>query len=93
MNAYEKILKIMNKEGAKSNEKGVFLATVGENLSIDAGTLTLEKEDLLIAQPLLTGYTAADGSVISPIKKGDYVLIKRLSGEKYAVLEKVIDQE
>jgi hypothetical protein len=93
MNGYEKILKIMVKQGNKENEKGVFLGVVGENLSVDIGDIVIEKEDLVISQHLLTGYKAADGETVPAAEKGDLVLLKRLSDEKYAVITKVISQE
>lgn len=91
MTSYQKILNIMRAQGAKDNEKGVRLAEVGENLSVTSGGLTLEKDDLLFASHLISGYLDQNGQPVEPLKKGDAVLIKRLSEDKYAVIERVIE--
>lgn len=86
------MLKVMRTQAGKNAEKGVRLAKIGKNFSVIAGELTLEREDLLISQILLTGYTDAEGRAAEPAQEGDTVLIKRISDEKYAVICKVIDQ-
>lgn len=91
MTSYQKILAVMRSQGGKDNEKGVRLAEVGDNLSVTSGGLTLEKDDLLYAAHLISGYLDKDGQPVEPISKGDAVLIKRLNDEKYAVIERVID--
>lgn len=90
MNGYEKLIKQMRKQGAVNNESGVRLGQMINKTDCAVGDLTLYKEDLLIAEHLVTGYTAADGTIIQPLKKGDAVLVKRLSSEKYAIIERVI---
>lgn len=90
MNPYEKIISQMRREGARGNEKGVFLGEMESATEVNAGGLLLEREDLLFAEHLLTGYVAEDGTKIGALKKGDTVLLKRLSAEKYAVIERVI---
>lgn len=91
MTSYQKILNIMRSQGAKDNEKGVRLAEVGDNLSVTSGGLTLEKDDLLFASHLISGYLDQNGQPVEPLKKGEAVLIKRLNDDKYAVIERVID--
>ena len=90
MTDYEKIISVMRKEGAKKNERGVRLAEMTEDFGVKAGELSLEKDDLVFAEHLITGYKDKDGNSIRPVGKGDSVLIKRLSDEKYAVIERVI---
>lgn len=90
VNAYEKIVFQMRSEGARKNEKGVFLGKMSGATSVNVSGLVLERDDLLFAQHLLTGYVSANGEKIEGLKKGDTVLLKRLSDEKYAVIERVI---
>lgn len=86
MNGYEKILYQMRKQGQKNAETGVRLGVIGRNLSCRVGELTLQQEDLLFAEQLLTGYLDQDGNAVVPLEEGDSVLVKRLSAQKYAVL-------
>lgn len=90
MNGYEKILNQMRKQGMKDAEKGVFLAEMVSSEECRCGQIILERDDLLIAEHLLTGYVDIDGNKVLPLKKGDAVLCKRLSEEKYAIIERVI---
>ncbi|MCM1364712.1 MAG: DUF2577 domain-containing protein [Faecalibacterium sp.] len=90
MNGYEKILFQMRRQGAKNAERGVFLAEMISSDTCRCGQLILERDDLLIAEHLLTGFVSADGRTIEPLKNGDAVLVKRLSEEKYAIIERVI---
>lgn len=90
MTGAERIVKRMRDEGARKNEKGVFLATMEGATKVNISGLILEREDLLFAEHLLTGYTAANGEKIDALKKGDNVILKKLSDEKYAVIERVI---
>lgn len=87
MNGYEKILKIMKEKGKKESE--IKLGVVLDNMRIDTGELVLDRDDLLIPDILLNGYTAADGSIKEPLSEGDIVLVVRLSDVKYAVLGRV----
>lgn len=86
MDDYEKILYLMRKQGQKGAEIGVRQGEIGKNLSCRIGELTLEQEDLFFAEPLLTGYLDQDGNAILPLQRGDRVLVKRLSEQKYAVI-------
>lgn len=90
MTGAERIVRRMRAEGARKNEKGVFLATMESATEVNISGLILEREDLLFSEHLLTGYKTADGKTVGALEKGDTVLLKQLSDEKYAVIERVI---
>ena len=90
MNGYEKLQRQMRKQGQHDAETGVRRGKMGQDLSCQVGALVLEKEDLLFAQQLLTGYTDQDGAAVPPLAAGDTVLVKRLSDTDYAVLCKLV---
>lgn len=91
MNGYERILKVMRSQAKKNAEQGVRLGTVLAGGVIEVGQLKLEREDCLFAQHLVTGYIAADGSEVGSLSEGDTVVVKRLSPEIYAVIERVVE--
>lgn len=90
MTGYEKIIRLMRENAIKSLPHDIEIATMTSETSCAKGDLVLERDDLLIAEHLLTGYLKPDESVVSPLKKGDKVIIKRLSDEKYVIIERVI---
>ena len=89
MNGYEKIINTMQKNARKVQPQDLQIAVMKSSTTCQKGDLVLDRDDLLIAEHLLTGYIAADESIISPLKKGDLVLIKRISDEKYVIIERV----
>lgn len=89
MNGYEKIIKTVRKNARSVQPQQLQTAVMKSGTSCQKGDLVLDRDDLLIAEHLLTGYIAADESVIPPLRKGDTVLIKRVSDEKYAIIERV----
>lgn len=90
MTGYERMIKVMRVNAKKALPLDIEIATMTSGTACTKGELNLERDDLLIAEHLLTGYLAPDESVISPLKKGDKVIIKRISGEKYVIIERVI---
>ena len=89
MNGYERIIKTMRKNAKEVQPQELQLAIMTSGTTCQKGDLVLDRDDLLIAEHLLTGYIAADESIVPPLRKGDTVLIKRLSDEKYAIVERV----
>lgn len=56
------------------------------------GDLLLFPDDLVFAQHLLTGYSAAEGRFIPPVQAGDKVLVIKLSDECFAVIAKLTER-
>lgn len=56
------------------------------------GDLLLYPDDLVFAQPLLTGYSAAEDRFIPPIQTGDKVLVIKLNSECFAVVAKLTER-
>ena len=80
MDSYTKILALMRDEGMKNNEKGVRLATVTTSSGkVKVGELVLSPEDYLIEENLK-----------GKLKKGDKILIKRVSEDKFAVFSRMV---
>lgn len=89
MNAYEKILKVM----APDTENNIFVTTMESSTTCYVNNLKLEREDLLIAEHLTTGWlTQKDGKneFIKPLSKGDMVLLIKLDDTKYAIVERMV---
>ena len=80
MNAYEQIIKTMRQQGATSNPKVPQLAIMTSSNSCDIGDLELEHDDLMVADHLL-----------GHLENGDTVLVQKLSDEKYAIIERLVD--
>lgn len=80
MDAYEKMIKVMRTEGNRSSTSyPLRLGTMTGKDSCSVGELELDAEDLMIASHL-----AGD------LGKGDTVLVSQISGELFAVIEKVV---
>ena len=98
MDAYEKIINIMRSQGAVKNPTGLQLAEMTDATSCDVGELHLEADDLLISQHLtdykieieLSG-SKKEAIIYGHLKKGDLVLVQRMSDEKYVVIEKLLE--
>ena len=56
------------------------------------GDLLLYPDDLVFAQPLLTGYSDAEGRIIPPVQAGDKVLVIKLNSECFAVIAKITER-
>lgn len=99
MDAYEKIISIMRNQGAVKNPIGLQLAEMTDATSCDIGELHLEAEDLFISQHLtdyeieieLSSGNKKDAIAYGHLKKGDIVLIQRMSDEKYVIVEKILE--
>ena len=98
MDAYEKLINIMRNQGAIKNPIGLQLAEMTGARSCDIGELHLEAEDLLISQHLtdyeieieLSG-NKRNAKIYGHLKKGDVVLVQRMSDEKYVIIEKLLE--
>ena len=88
MNGYERLIKVMRSQKGKS--ESVFkVGTITQNLGCKTGDLELFREDLLFSQELLTGYLKGEKDFVSPVKKGDKVLIARLGEDFFVVISKL----
>lgn len=90
MTGYQKILNSMRRQAVKTAEDGVRLGTIGENDTCIVGDLVLDKEDYMIAEHLIIGYTDKDGNSMPGIEEGDTVVVKRISDELYVIIERVV---
>ena len=76
MNAYERMLEVMRKQGKKDNPAPIEMAHVSDGQVVYHGQ-KLDKDDLLIAEGM-------------SLKNGDKVLIVQISDEEYVVVCKVV---
>nr|DAU15111.1 MAG TPA: Protein of unknown function (DUF2577) [Caudoviricetes sp.] len=103
MNGYERIIKMMREQGAVNNPASLQLGEMTSAKTCKIGDLKLDADDLLIAEHL-TEYEKKidieDKSVTSTntkikihgkLKKGDLVLVYRLSDEQYVIIEKLVE--
>ena len=80
MDGYEKILKLMREQGQKLNPEGIRFAQMVSEKECSLGSLSLDEDDLLVASHLK-----------GKLNKGDDVLVLKISPDKYAILEKVVE--
>lgn len=80
MDGYEKILKLMREQGQKLNPEGIRFAQMVSGKECRLGSLPLDEDDLLVASHLK-----------GKLNKGDDVLVLKISPDKYAILEKVVE--
>lgn len=78
MTSYEKLIKMMN---TKAQESVFFIAEMDSPSTCKVNTLPLGKGDLYINETFQKG---------EPLKKGDLVLLAKVSSEKYAIVCKVV---
>lgn len=100
MNAYERILNTMRSEGAKDNTAPIQIGVMTGVDSCKIGKIDLTRDDLLIAEHLMTGYhyavSGADpprkdkDTFVEPLKSGDQVAAYRISEELYIILERLV---
>lgn len=78
MNAYERIMEVIRKQGKKRNLTELQLASVGEQKEIHVGDLKLDSDD----------YIKSEGV---SLQKGDTVLIYQIEDNEYIVICKVVN--
>lgn len=78
MNAYERIMEVIRKQGKKGSLTGIQLASVGEQKVIQIGDLKLDSEDYLRAEGV-------------SLQEGDTVLIYQFSDDQYIAICKVVE--
>lgn len=62
MNGYEQIIALMRQQGSKGNPSVLQFGEMTSGTTCMVGDLELEKDDLLVAEHLVTGYhKAVDG--------------------------------
>ena len=92
---YAKLLKIMRRQGGKDNPVLLELGEMTSKNTCMVGELELDADDLLVAEPLITGYHKAvnnKNTFVDPLKKGDEVVLLKIEGEDdtYVILCKVV---
>lgn len=102
MNGYERIIILMREQGAVKNPASLQLAEMTSATTCKIEDLKLEADDLLIAEHL-TDYEIEIESeddlevpnmkikVHGALKKGDLVLVQRMSDEQYIIIEKLAE--
>lgn len=70
----------MREEGAANNPYTPFCAEMTDAEKCDIGDLVLDKDDLFVAEHLK-----------GKLKKGDTVLVQRVSDERYVIIERVVE--
>jgi hypothetical protein len=88
MNGYERIINLMRQQGATNNPIPLQLGEMASATNCYVGDLKLDKDDFLVADHL-TEKTAS--KVTSKLKKGDTVLVQRMSDEQYVIIERLVE--
>lgn len=76
---YAEMLNLMREQGKKDNPSTIQLGIMQGTASVKINDLTLNAEDLYIADNLVTS-----------LKKGDLVAVQKLSNNMYAILVRVV---
>jgi len=87
MNGYERLLKVI--DGRQQTRKDIRIGEMTANFGCKIGELELFNDDLIFSEQLLTGYYKGKESFVPPLKKGDTVLVLKISGELYAVVSRL----
>lgn len=99
MNGYEKLLRIMQKEGMKNNSAKIVLGVMKSQTECEVAKNILDQEDFYVAEHLSVKkkVTVIENDkekqvekIQSLLKTGDIVAVYRLSDEKYLILDKVV---
>ena len=90
INGYERITKFI--DGRQKQQSTVRVGEITDAGGCLLGDLLLFPDDLVFAQHLLTGYSAAGDRVISPVQAGDKVLVIKLNSECFAVVAKLAER-
>lgn len=90
INGYERITKFI--DGRQKQQNAVRVGEITDAGGCLLGDLLLYPDDLVFAQHLLTGYSAAGDRVIPPVQAGDKVLVIKLSDECFAVVAKLTER-
>lgn len=101
MNGYERIINMMREQGAVKNPASLQLGEMTSATSCKVGDLKLDADDLLIPEHLTDYEIKIDVEnltskntkikVHGALKKGDLVLVYRLSDEQYAIIDKMVE--
>ncbi len=91
-NSYEKIIRLMQSQGAVNNSAEVKVGVMTGPKSCTVGDLALSGSDLMIAEHLLhkVALYNEEEQYLKPLKKGDVVAITRISEDCYAILGKLV---
>lgn len=76
-------------DGRQKTERNIRLGEITANHGCKIGELELFKDDLVFSEILLTGFSKSEDDFVEPIKKGDRVLVLKISEELYAVIAKL----
>ena len=90
INGYERITKFI--DGRQKQQNAARVGEITDAGGCLLGDLLLYPDDLVFAQHLLTGYSAAEGRIIPPIQTGDKVLVIKLNSECFAVVAKLTER-
>ena len=90
INGYERLIKII--DGRQKQQSTVRVGEITDAGGCLLGDLLLYPDDLVFAQHLLTGYSAAGDRVIPPVQAGDKVLVIKLNSECFAVIAKLTER-
>ena len=99
MNGYERIIKLMREQGAAYNGPSLQLGEMVSKTACVVGELKLEKDDYLISHHLTDHEMTIEEpneskkkvKVYSTLKKGDIVLVQRISDEQYVIIERLVE--
>jgi hypothetical protein len=87
-NGYEKLARMIKESKNQSNI--IFKGTMTSPTTCRINKLILDRDDLLIAEHLTTGWYKSVSERVEPLKSGDIVIVIRLDETTYAILERVV---
>lgn len=89
---YEKLIAAIKQLTATKNN--ILLGVMLSSNSCKINELQLDRDDLYIAEHLITGYLRTNGDThtsVERLKVGDLVLVCKISDEKYAIIERLVE--
>lgn len=101
MNPYETMIDLMRMQGSQFNPPTLKIGEMKNATTCELGTQEIDKDFLLVAEHLTTGYhkavnntspaTKNDSTFVKPLKAGDMVLLYKLDDESYIILERLVE--
>ncbi|WP_455714677.1 DUF2577 family protein [Anaerosporobacter sp.] len=89
---YEKLIVAIKQLCASKNN--ILLGVMLSSNSCKINELQLDRDDLYIAEHLTTGYLRFNEDTYTNVEKlklGDLVLVCKISDEKYAIIERLVE--
>lgn len=86
---YEELIKAIQR--LSKQKPNLLIGTMTGSRSCKVNDLTLGSGDLLCSHHLVTGWLKDSETFISPLHKGEMVLLYKVNDEKYAIVERLVE--